>query len=110
MNSVANMAYRVDLTDRAVRDLRRLYRTINAEHSTQTRIWFNRLKTQILSLEQYPARNPTIPEDSRLRPLLYGRGGHVHRIIYTIEEPSRMVSILHIRHSSQDAFDPNGVA
>ena len=57
-----------------------------------------------------PARNPTIPEDSSLRHLLYGRGRNVYRIIYTIDEASRMVSVLHIRHGSQDAFDPNGDA
>ena len=107
MNSVANMAYRVDLTGRAVRDLRRLYRIINAQHSTQARTWFDGLETQILSLDEHPARNPTIPEDSRLRHLLYGRGRNVYRIIYTIDESSRMVSVLHIRHGSQDAFDPN---
>ena len=107
MNFVANMAYRVDLTDRAQRDLRRLYRIINAEHSTQARTWFNGIEAQILSPHEHPARNPTIPEDSSLRHLLYGRGRNVYRIIYTIDESSRMVSVLHIRHGSQDAFDPN---
>ncbi len=110
MNFVANMAYRVDLTGRAQRDLRRLYRIINAEYSTQARTWFNGIEAQILSLDEHPARNPTIPEDRNLRHLLYGRGRNVHRIIYTIDEPSRIVSVLHIRHGSQDAFDPNGDA
>jgi plasmid stabilization system protein ParE len=32
------MTYRVDLTERAVRDLRRIYETINADESQHARI------------------------------------------------------------------------
>ena len=43
------MAYRVDLTERAARDITRIYRTINAENSVQARAWFNGLERVILS-------------------------------------------------------------
>lgn len=45
------MTYRVELTDRAARDVRHLYETINAENSIQARVWFNGLARVILSLD-----------------------------------------------------------
>jgi toxin ParE1/3/4 len=73
------MAYRVDLTKRAARDLRRVYRTINAEDSAQARDWFNGLEKAVFSLDENPARAPVMPEDDSLRHLLYGRKPNVYR-------------------------------
>jgi plasmid stabilization system protein ParE len=67
------MAYRVDLTERAARDLIRIYRTINAENSAQAHAWFNGLERVIVSLRENPARGTIIPEDVNLRHVLYGR-------------------------------------
>src|SRR5580658_9994788 len=75
------MAYRVDLTERAARNLRRIYRTINAEHSALARNWFNGLEKAVFSHDEHPARAPVIPEDDTLRHLLYGRKPNVCRII-----------------------------
>ncbi len=80
------MAYRVELTERAERDLRRLYLTINATHSTQARTWFLGL------------------EDASLHHALYGRGRNVYRIIHAIDEPGQTVTVLHIRHGARGAF------
>ncbi len=98
------MAYRVDLTERAERDLKRLYQTINAEDSLQARAWFNGLERLILSLDEHPARGAVIPEDGSLRQLLYGRKQNVYRIIYTVDEGASTVTVLHIRHSARDAM------
>jgi toxin ParE1/3/4 len=98
------MAYRVDLTERAARNLRRIYRTINANDVVRARIWFNGLEKAILSLDQHPARAPTIPEDDGLRHLLYGRKPNVYRIIYAIDERNHIVTVLHIRHGARQAF------
>jgi len=46
------MAYRVDLTERAARDLKRNYRVINAADSAQAHAWFNGLERVILSLDE----------------------------------------------------------
>ncbi len=102
------MAYRVDLTERAARNLRRIYRTINAEHSARARDWFNGLEQAVLSLDEHPARAPVIPEDDSLRHLLYGRRPNVYRIIYAIHERNRVVTVLHIRHGARRAFTPPG--
>jgi plasmid stabilization system protein ParE len=101
------VAYRVDITERAARDLRRIYLTINAEDSVQARAWFNGLERAVLSLDEHPARGAPIPEAGDLRHLLYGRKGRRYRVIYAIDEASRTVTVLHIRHGSRDAFQPD---
>jgi plasmid stabilization system protein ParE len=101
------MAYRVDLAERAARNLRRIYLTINGEDSEQARDWFNGLENAVLSLDEHPARGAPIPEDGDLRHLLYGRKGHRYRIIYAIDESKRIVTVIHIRHGSRAAFNPD---
>ncbi len=103
------MTYRVELTDRAKRNLRRIFQTINAVDSRQAHIWFNGLETAVLSLEHYPARNPITPENGHLRHLLYGGPRHVYRIIYAIDEDSRVVTIVHIRHGSRQPMPPSAM-
>lgn len=55
MNCAPSMTYRVDLTARAIRNLRRIYRDINATNSGQARTWFNGLEAAVLSLDEHPA-------------------------------------------------------
>jgi len=100
------MAYRVDLTERAARDLRHIYHTINADVSEQAHAWFNGLERLVLSLDEHPARGAVIPESSSLRHLLYGRKPNVYRVIYGLDEQSRIATVLHIRHGRNDAFTP----
>ncbi len=101
------MAYRVDFTERATRDLHRLYLTINAEDAAQVRAWFNGLERAVLSLEEHSARGAPIPEDGALRHLLYDRKGRRYRIIYAIDKANLSVTVLHIRHGARDAFTPD---
>jgi plasmid stabilization system protein ParE len=101
------MAYRVDITERAERDLDRLYLTIEADSSAQARVWFNGLERTVLCLYEHPARGAPIPEGGELRHLLYGRKGHRYRVIYVIDEASSTVTVLHIRHGARDAFQPD---
>jgi plasmid stabilization system protein ParE len=104
------MAYRVDLTARAARDLRRIYQTINAEDAPHSRAWFSGLEAAILRLDEHPARGAATPEDHSLRHLLYGRRRHVYRIICTIDDDNQAVTVLHIRHGARDAFTPDADA
>jgi len=98
------MAYRVELTERAARDLRCIYQTVNVEDASLARIWFDGLEKTIVSLDEYPARGAVIPEDASLRHLLYGRGRHVYRIIYAIDACDCVVTVLHIRHGARRRF------
>jgi len=101
------MAYRVDIAERALRDLERIYLRIEADSSEQALMWFNGLERAILSLDEHPARGATIPEGGGLRQLLYGRKGHLYRVIYAIDEARSIVTVLHIRHGARDAFHPD---
>lgn len=102
-----NMTYRVDLTRRAERDLRRLYQD-NARHSGAASDWFNGLERLIATLDQFPERGGITPEDPRLRQLLYGQRPRAYRVIYAIDNAQRMVRVVHIRHgaSRYDAPPP----
>jgi plasmid stabilization system protein ParE len=100
------MTYHVDFTERAERDLKRLYQTINAEDSAQARLWFNGLERLILSLDEQPTRGAVISEDESLRHLLYGRNRHVYRVICATDKQNRIVTVLHIRYGARGAFTP----
>ena len=106
--SARNMAFRVDVTARAGRDIRRIYLHIRADDSAQALAWFNGLETAIASLNRHPSRGAAIGEDKHLRHLLYGNKPHIYRIIFAIDQLSRVVSVLHIRHGARDALPPEG--
>jgi toxin ParE1/3/4 len=95
------MAYRVEITARASRDLRRIYQRINADSSQQAQEWFNGLEVAVASLAENPARTPPIPENEQRRHLLYGDRPNVYRVIYVIEQSTDTVKVLHIRHGRQ---------
>jgi ParE toxin of type II toxin-antitoxin system, parDE len=52
------MAYLVNITTRAQRDLARLYRQIDVANSDLALKWYRGLKQAILSLEEQPNRSP----------------------------------------------------
>lgn len=106
MKFVERMAYRVEVTARAARDLRRIYRDIEADHSVQAADWFNGLESLVLSLEEHPSRGALAPEDSNLRQVLYGNKPYVYRVIYAIDESGAVVRVLHIRHGARQNFAP----
>lgn len=98
------MAYRVEITARAERDLISLYEYINAQSSDAANKWYLGLRSVILSLKQLPHRNPLTREDRRLRHLLYGSRPDVYRIIYKVSKREQKISVLHIRHSARRSF------
>jgi plasmid stabilization system protein ParE len=96
------MAYRVELTARAGRNLRRIYRTIHAEDSAQARAWFNDLERSELNLDEHPSRCPPTPEDGALRHLLYGARPNTYRIIFRIDDRNHLVTVLYIRRGARE--------
>lgn len=96
------MAYHVELTDRALRDLCVIYKRIEAASCAQAAQWFARLENAIFSLEKYPARVPHTPENSRLRHVLFGRKPYVYRVIYEGDARKTKVFVLHIRALRRD--------
>jgi toxin ParE1/3/4 len=98
------LAFRVELANRAERDLRRIYRDIDASSSAAARSWFDRLEATILGLDERPARGSPTPEDATLRQLLHGRRPNVYRVIYIVDDVRKVVTVLHIRHGRRDAI------
>jgi toxin ParE1/3/4 len=93
---------------RAERDLDLLYEAIGAEQLEAALRWYRRLKHAILSLERSPLRCPLTPEDKRFRHLLYGRKPHVYRVIYRVLQETKIVEVLHIRHSAREKLGSQG--
>ena len=100
------MPYRVELSSRALHDLDILYFEKNVEESRAASLWFNGLQAAVDSLDLLPGRCPIAPESEtagrELRQLLYGNKPHVYRIIYSIDESLKVVSVFHIRHAARD--------
>ena len=100
------MIYRVELTERAARDLDALYVEKRASESPAAARWYNRLEEAVYALQSHPGRCPAAPEagESRrpLRHLLYGKKPHVYRVLYEIDERRQLVTVLAIRHGARE--------
>ena len=95
------MAYRVNLTARAGRDLVQLFEDIHAWDCGAAPDWYEGLKEAILSLRERPQRCPVTPENRRLRHLLYGSKPHIYRVICRVRKGPKRVEVLHIRHGAR---------
>ena len=98
------MAYLVNITSRAERDLAHLYDSFHARNSEAAFNWYWGLKEAILSLREQPNRCPVAPENDKLRHLLYGHKPHIYRVIYRVLERQQRVEVLHIRHGARRRF------
>ena len=102
------MAYLVELTRRAERDLTYLFEWISASDSVAATRWFNGREQAIYTLERFPRRCPVAPEGKRakrqLRHLLYGSKPDVYRVIFEIDERRRKVQVLTIIHGAMERF------
>ncbi len=100
------MIYRVELAERATRDLDALYAAKNASGSPAAARWYNGLEAAVCALESHPYRCPVAPEAGKsrrpLRHLLYGRKPHVYRAIYEIDEQRKLVKVLTLRHGARE--------
>ena|SRR5437764_3819670 len=104
------MAYLVNITARAERDLARLYEEINAEYSDAARKWYRGLKKAILSLEERPNRCPVARENAEFRHLLYGHKPHIYRVLYRVLERQQRVEVAHIRRGARRKFKTSDLA
>jgi plasmid stabilization system protein ParE len=99
------MAFRVEQTARADRDLDDILTWLLAEGAGETGLrWVAGMKKAIGSLSELPARCPLANENAtfpfEVRQLLYGHKGSMYRVLFTIRED--VVSVLHIRRPGQD--------
>lgn len=110
------MAYRVELTDRAKRDLSWLYERINAAEPAAAVRWFNGLEQAVCALARFPRCCPIAPEGRKAKPMLrgllyvnplYGNPPHIYRAIYAIDESNKVVYVLTIRHGAMEEARPD---
>ena len=103
-----SMAYAVNTTPHAERDLALLYPQINAEYSDKALEWYLGIKKATLSLEQQPNRCPLTPrKKDHLRHFLYGQKPHIYRVIYRVLEKQKQFEVLHIRHGARRKLKPS---
>jgi plasmid stabilization system protein ParE len=103
------VAYLVELSRRAERDLIHLFERINAAESMMAARWFNGLEAAIYRLESLPRRCPMALESkkAKIRQLPYGKKPHIYRLLYEIDEERRVVTVLTIRHRAMEEATVN---
>jgi plasmid stabilization system protein ParE len=103
------MEYAVELTLRAERDLNELLKYIEALNSSSARRWFNGLEKAIYGLDRLPRRCSLARESRKegrpIRQLLYGKKPGVYRVLFEIQEWTRTVRVLAIRHGARDDWN-----
>jgi plasmid stabilization system protein ParE len=92
------MAYNVEFSLRALRDMTDLYGEINAEESPAAARWFYGLEETILMLEITPRMGIVTHDDATVRQLVYGKKPHLYRVPYEVADEGRRVRILRVRH------------
>src|SRR5437762_3358680 len=98
------MAFQVVFRPRAQSDIAATVAWLVRTSSARAARWRTGLLRIVENLERDPNRYATADEAAdlgvHLRQLLYGRGRHVYRVLFTNEEET--VNILRIRHGAQD--------
>src|SRR6266487_941611 len=102
------MAYRIEFTRRALRDIDEAYDWIVRASTRRAGRWYVGLLNRIETLREHPRRCTLAPEnetfEEEIRQLLYGRRGGVYRVLFTVEE-DRIV-ILSVRHGALPWLEP----
>jgi plasmid stabilization system protein ParE len=101
------MIHRVVLTARAERDRDEAFAWYAGNYSREFAVrWYDGLARAAQTLEQTPLRCAKAHESTKfpfeVRELLFGKGLHKHRILFTLHE--ELVLVLHIRHSARRDF------
>ncbi|MGD0498766.1 MAG: type II toxin-antitoxin system RelE/ParE family toxin [Bryobacteraceae bacterium] len=98
------MAYRVEFTGRAARDLQLLFHSIGVEESDAALRGLDGMERAIATLNEFPNRCSLAPESRPgcvIRQLLHGSGRYVYRILFRVTPKPRAVVVLHIRHGAR---------
>ena len=101
------MLYRVNLTERVLRELDDIYAEIHAAHSAGAARWFSRLEDTITLLSDNPRMGKPTREDKSVREIIYGNKPHLYRILYEVDDRSRRVDVLSIWHGRRLPSSPS---
>lgn len=102
------MAFRVELSEEALRDAERLYEWVTEAAPFRGPLWFDRLLAAIESLQTFPHRCAYATENDQfpfeVRQLLFGRKPNVYRVVFTTQ--GEVVYVLRIRAPRQNLLKP----
>jgi toxin ParE1/3/4 len=106
------MAYRIEFTQRALRDVDEAYEWIARGSRRHAGRWYVAILDRIETLRDHPLRCPLAPEtesfEREIRQLLHGRRGGVYRVLFAVEE--ERVVILSVRHGARAPLAPEDLA
>ena len=105
------MTHRIDLSSVAKAEADAAFLSFS-QYTTpeQAQRWYQGLIKAISTLGKMPRRCPIARENAffsqEIRQLLYGKGQHTYRILFTVldEQPTPTVRILHIRNAAQQTL------
>ncbi len=106
--------YQVKITEPAKQDIRSSFEWWRINRSAeQADRWYRGIHKSITSLCKMPERCGQAPEadllDGNMRQLLFGIGRRpTYRIVFTISD--KVITILRVRHSSQDTLGSDDLA
>lgn len=104
------MAFRVEITRNAERELDELYVWVVERAPQQGAAWFNGLERAVLSLDRHPDRCPVAREHvdpgTSVRVLSYGRAPHIYLIFFTVDHDTNVVHVVHVRHGARQRPTP----
>jgi plasmid stabilization system protein ParE len=93
--------YEVVVTPEAELDIVAAFRYIRERSPVNAERWLRALYAGIGTLEGSPSRCARAPESEYFDEVLRQMVFKSHRVIFRIEEPQRVVRILHFRHGRQ---------
>lgn len=102
------MKFRVNITAPAKRDMSVAVAWIRQDAPDSAKMWYQRLRTAIESLSDFPMRCPLAPESQgypEIRQLLSGKGHHVYRILFEVR--GDFVYVLHVVHGARNPIRPD---
>jgi len=97
------MKYSVEMTPTAERELKSAFRYIHARSPLNAVRWLKKIHQAIDSLEDFPTRCGIARESAHLGETLRQFVFKSHRIIFFVDEPSKTVRILFVRHAKMQA-------
>lgn len=96
------MKFRVIIQPEAEAEVAEAFEYIESRSPDNAARWLKGLYASVSTLEQFPTRCGLAPEDRQfkeeIRQLLYGRGRHRYRILFTARGSN--VHVVHVRHAA----------